>query len=227
MSATADRIRRNLDQVRATIAGAAERSGRRPEAVRLVAVTKAVSPEEAAVLVEGGVSDLGENRLEHAQSLMQRLSGVRWHMIGQVQRRKARDVAARFDVVHSVDRTRLAEALDARCAEAGRRLKVFLEVNVSGEEAKAGMAPEELPAVLEAVSALEHLSVEGLMTMAPLMKDPAAARPVFAALRELAERHKLPGLSMGMSNDYQVAVEEGATEVRIGTALFKESPDAA
>jgi hypothetical protein len=152
---------------------------------------------------------------------MERVSDVHWHMIGQVQRRKARDVVARFDCIHAVDRLKLAQSLDARCAETGRQMQVFVEVNVSGEEAKAGLPPEQLPEALAAIRGLKHLDVEGLMTMAPLVDDPEATRPVFSALRRLAGEHGLPRLSMGMTNDFEVAVEEGATDVRIGTALFK------
>lgn len=216
------RIARNLEEVRARIAASAERAGRGPADVRLVAVTKAVGVEEARVLADLGVTDLGENRVPGAQEKIGAVGrGVRWHMIGNVQRRKARDVAALFDTVDSVDRLSLAEALDQRCAEQGRELDVLLEVNVSGEEAKHGFAPGNVAEALRRMAQLQRLHVRGLMTMAPFVDDPETVRPVFSHLRRLADELGLPEVSMGMTNDFEVAVEEGATQVRIGTALFK------
>ena len=141
-------------------------------------------------------------------------------MVGHVQRRKVREVVELFDRVDSVDRLVLAESLDRVCGEAGKVMPVLLEVNVSGEAAKGGFTPEALPEALDRIREMSHLRVEGLMTMAPLVDDAELTRPVFAGLRELAERCGLKKLSMGMTNDYEVAVEEGATQVRIGTAFF-------
>lgn len=209
--------------MRERIAAAAGRSGRPADAVTLVAVTKSVGPDEVRILHDLGVRDFGENRVEKAGERMAALEGqpARWHMIGTVQRRKARDVAARFDWVHSIDRVEVGERLDRSAAEADRILEGFVQVNVSGEASKHGFCPETLPEALEALAKLPHLRIRGLMTMAPFVEDPEAARPVFASLRELAQRHGLAELSMGMTNDYAVAIEEGATHVRIGTALFK------
>ena len=148
-------------------------------------------------------------------------AGPTWHMIGNIQRRKARDVVLAFHRVDAVDRLSLAETLEQRCAEAGKQLPILVEVNVSGEEAKHGFVPANLGDALANIRAMEHLRVEGLMTMAPLAADAEAARPVFSALRELADRFDLKTLSMGMTNDFEAAIEEGATEVRIGSALFK------
>jgi len=218
-----ERLGRNLAEIRERIARAAERSGRAAEAVRLVAVTKTVGLEEIRALLALGVRDLGENRPELAQSKIAAIGpegGACWHMIGSVQRRKARDVAALFDTVDSVDRLELAETLDARCGELGRRLPILIEVNVSGENSKHGFAPDSVDEALARLRRLAHLDVRGLMTMAPFEEDAELVRPVFGALRQIAARHGLPELSMGMSNDYEVAVEEGATQVRIGTALF-------
>jgi len=146
---------------------------------------------------------------------------VCWHMVGSVQRRKAKDVVALFHRVDSVDRLELAEALDRRCEELGKRLlPILIEVNVSGEASKHGFEPADLEAAVQCIARLSHLKLEGLMTMAPLVDDPETVRPVFARLRQAAQRFGLAELSMGMTNDFEVAIEEGATEVRIGTALF-------
>lgn len=215
-------IERNLNRIRERMAAAAHRAGRNPESVRLVAVTKSVGIEEIRTLADLGVTDFGENRTDVARAKMQAVDRpVRWHMIGSVQRRKARDVAALFDYVHSVDRLELGEALERAAAERGRALDALVEINVSGEESKHGLPPESVAGALEALARLPHLRIRGLMTMAPLVEDPEAARPVFRSLRRIADEAGLTELSMGMSNDYEVAVEEGSTWVRIGTALFQ------
>lgn len=216
------RIGRNLYEIRARIDIAARLSGRYGSDVRLVAVTKTVGPDEIAALADLGVNEFGENRIEHAAAKIAAFagSGVRWHMVGSVQRRKARDVAQLFDYVDSVDRIEVAEILNRRCEEFDRTLTVLIEVNVSGENTKHGFCPEHLGAGLDYIRRLPRLRVEGLMTMAPLVDDPETVRPVFRRLRELAARYGLTELSMGMSQDYEVAIQEGATQVRIGTALF-------
>ncbi len=218
-----DVIRANLARIRARMDAAAARVGRFPGDIRLIPVTKSVGENEARILVELGCVELAENRVDAALPKIQALGGrVRWHMIGHVQRRKARDVAAHFDRVDSVDGIELAEALEQRCAALGKSLPVLIEVNVSGEASKGGFTPEaagEAAAIIR--DRMPHLAVEGLMTMAPLVDDPEAARPVFAGLRELAGSLGLKALSMGMTNDFEVAIEEGATEVRIGTAIFE------
>ncbi|NIA14900.1 MAG: YggS family pyridoxal phosphate-dependent enzyme [Nitrospiraceae bacterium] len=222
MSGLREKIGRNLESVLQRIEQAAQRAGRSAQDVRLVAVTKTVGIEEVRILCEMGVTDLGENRLEVAAPKIENFEGEAiWHMIGSIQRRKARDVAALFDRADSIDRLELAEALNRRCEALGKRLPVLLEVNVSGETQKHGFRPEELGSTLEAMAALEHLDVQGTMTMAPFVADPELTRPVFASLRELTEKAGLTELSMGMTNDFEVAVEEGATQVRIGTALFE------
>ena len=213
-------IAANLSRVLERVCSAAERAGRNPRDVRLIAVTKSVGIEEARSLWELGVSELGENRAEHAREKVEALPEARWHMIGSCQRRKAPGVVALFPHVDSVDRIELAEALERRCEEQDKMLRVLLEVNVSGETAKHGFAPRQVEGALTAMRLFDRLSVEGLMTMAPLAADAEAARPVFAALRRLAADLGLRELSMGMTNDFEVAIEEGATQVRIGTALF-------
>jgi len=216
-----DVTERNLEEVRRRISEAASRAGRAPDSIRLVAVVKTVGIEEIRTLLELGVTDVGENRVEGARLKVEAVgSKARWHMIGTVQRRKAGDIAALFDCVDSVDRIESAEAIDLKCAERGKVMPVLLEVNVSGEASKHGFTPAELPAALERIELLPCVRVEGLMTMAPLVDDPEEVRPVFAGLRKLAEPLGLSELSMGMSNDFDVAIEEGATQVRIGTALF-------
>ena len=215
-------IAANLARVQKQIAAAADRAGRDPSEVTVVAVSKTRTPDEIRAAWRAGVRHIGENRVEEAEAKRPQLdlAGVTWHMIGSVQRRKAKDVARLFNCVDSVDRYELAEALDKRCEARDRPMPVLIEVNVSGEAAKHGYEPDELDQVLERVGDLRHLQVEGLMTMAPFVPDPEMTRPVFAGLRRLAERVGLSELSMGMSNDFEVAIEEGATQVRIGSLLF-------
>jgi len=216
------RIERSVFSIRQRIAAAAERVGRRAGEVCLVAVTKTVGPEEIAVLRELGIMDFGENRVEQIRPKLEQIgTSVCWHMIGSIQRRKARDVAAFFDTVDSVDRVELAEVLQRRCEELDKRLRVLLEVNVSGETQKHGFNPESLGSVLGVLKGFDRLMVEGLMTMAPLDAPEVVLRSVFRGLRQLAEAHGLRELSMGMTDDFEIAIEEGATQVRIGRALFE------
>ncbi len=223
-----------LERVRQRIHQACQRSGRPPEAVTLVCVTKGVAIETIREAVAVGVSDLGENRVQDAATKMSQLasSSVRWHLIGHLQRNKAKDAAALFGLIHSVDSLALAEALERHAVNRGAGhslLGVLLQVNVSGEATKFGCAPDEVPALARALRGLSHLRWEGLMTIAPFVEDPHAARPVFRRLRELrdalAADFSLPAsslkLSMGMSQDFEVAIEEGADLVRIGTAIFQ------
>ncbi len=215
------RIAANLDAVNARIAAAAHRVGRAPEDICLVPITKTVGVEEAEALSRLGITALGENRTDVAREKIEVLGhAVRWHMIGNVQRRKAKDVAALFDVVDAVDRVALAEALQRRCDQAGRELTALAEVNVSGEEAKHGFAPEALETALRDMRPLDRLRIEGLMTMAPLGADEPTIRRIFRRLKELADGLGLREVSMGMTNDFEIAVEEGATQLRIGRALF-------
>jgi len=232
MNPAPERLLANLREVRDRIAQAARRSGRPPDAVRLVAVTKAVPPGTIRLLLDAGQADIGEN---HAQQLRDRaaeLEGapVRWHMIGRLQRNKVKYVVPVAAMIHSVDSLRLAEEISKRAQAAGARATCLVEVNVSGEEAKGGLVPADVPRVADAIAALPALDLVGLMTMAPLADDPETVRPVFAALRECLARVNreaaaLPAplreLSMGMTQDYEAAVEEGATIVRVGTALFR------
>ena len=212
------RVGANLERVHSAIRAAAERAGRDPATVQLVAVSKTVPVEEIRVALAAGQRTFGENRVQEALPKIAALaaSAARWHMVGRLQTNKAK-FAGRFDMLESVDSLRLAHALDRHLE---RPLPVLLEVNVAGEAAKAGFDPQAAPAALTALRALSHLEVEGLMTVAPLVDDPEALRPLFRRLRELRDRLGLVELSMGMSNDFAVAVEEGATIVRIGRAIF-------
>jgi pyridoxal phosphate enzyme (YggS family) len=216
-----------LAAVRARIASAARRAGRDPAAVRLIAATKTVAAPRVAEIVALGVRDLGENRVQEAVGKAAGLPpDVRWHLIGHLQTNKAARAASLFDVVHSVDSERVAEALSARRPEEMAPLEVLIEVELTGIAGHTGLAPERLAEV----ASMPRLRLQGLMTMAPWVSELEAARPTFARLRtlrdELEQRlgRQLPELSMGMSNDFEVAVEEGATMVRTGTALFGERP---
>jgi pyridoxal phosphate enzyme (YggS family) len=216
---TAQALGERLNAVRERIARAAERAHRDPQTILLLAVTKvfpATVIEEAYAL---GLREFGENyvqELEGKYGQVHNLEGVRFHLIGHLQSNKSGKAAELFDVVQTVDSAKLAR----RLSDAGRSLEVMLEVKLAPEEAKSGAAPEELPDLIAAVQALARLRLTGLMTMPPWSDDSEASRPYFRRLRELAERHGLPQLSMGMSGDLEVAIEEGSTCVRVGTALF-------
>ena len=227
-------IARNLEKVREKIARAAARAGRSAEDVTLVAVTKGVPPDLVREAVEAGVTDVGENRVQEGAAKRSVLDPtcpeLVWHFIGHLQTNKAARASRLFDLIHSVDRRRVAEALSRAWMRGGRPepLKVLVQVNASGEETKFGVPPEAAADLVREVCRLPGLEVMGLMTMAPLTDDPEETRPVFRRVRRLAreiERLGLPGvsmelLSMGMSQDYEVAVSEGANVVRIGTAIF-------
>lgn len=217
-----------LPEVRSRIDAACRRAGRDPSEVRLVAVTKGHGVEEIErrVLAHGCL-DLGENRVQEwrdkAEALAER--GVRWHLVGNLQRNKVKYLEG-VALVHSLSSARLADELQRQAERRGWSFDALIEVNVAGEESKHGVAPEEAEALLRHAEALPHVRVRGLMTMAPYAADPEEARPTFRKLRELRDTLGLVELSMGMSGDFEVAVEEGATLVRVGSALFEEDrPD--
>ena len=226
---------KNLAAVRERIAAAARRAGRCPEEIALMAVSKTFPPEIIREAYHAGQRLFGENRVqEFADKLgaLQELAGAEWHLIGHLQTNKAAKAAELFSAVDSVDSLRLAERLNAAAEKAGKRLPALIEINVGGEAAKSGVAPDsaELDRLLAATPQLTALQFRGLMTIPPFTDDPQQARPYFRRLRELrdqiAARH-LPGvnlnvLSMGMSHDFEVAIEEGSTCVRVGTAIFGE-----
>jgi pyridoxal phosphate enzyme (YggS family) len=222
----ADNVSRVLDNMRS----AALRSGRGPDSVRLVAATKSVSVDRISEALTAGVTILGENRLQEALPKIERLGheAVAWHFIGRLQRRKVKAVVGRFALIHSVDSIELAQEIDRRAEEAGIRQAVLLEVNIAGETTKGGFASQTMDEACERVGVLSHVTVKGLMTIPPLDPDLVRTRQYFRQLRELAQSLTRSGwvtinmdeLSMGMSADYPVAVEEGATLVRVGTAIF-------
>jgi pyridoxal phosphate enzyme (YggS family) len=225
---TAIDISANLAGVRERIAEAARRAGRREDAVLLVAVSKTVDVDGVRAAVAAGVPALGENRVQEAREKIAAIGRPRpWHLIGHLQTNKVRDALECFDLIQSVDRLPLAEALSSRAAQAGRRADVLVQVNVGAEPQKGGIRPEDLRAGLEAMAALPGLRIRGLMTIPPLPKGPEDSRPHYRQMSKLLEAARgwgLPGelteLSMGMSGDFEVGVEEGATIVRVGTAIF-------
>lgn len=210
--------------VRARIEAACRRAGRDPSSVRLVAVTKGHGDEEIRRrILDEGVLHLGENRVQEWRDKAAALpSEVHWHFVGSLQRNKVKYLAdGKVALVHSLDSRRLADAMDLHGGRRGHRFRALVEVDLAGEETKGGIAADEVAALLDHCAPLAHVEVVGLMAMAPFTDDPERTRPVFAALRELADRFGLAERSMGMSRDLEVAVEEGATIVRVGTALFE------
>jgi len=226
-------IAANLARVKERIAAAALRAGRRPESVKLVGVTKTVDSPRVELAVQAGLEILGENYVQEAREKISRFQGrVRWHFIGRLQSNKAKHAVQLFDLIHTVDSLKLAEELDRRAAAIGLVVPVLVQVNLAAEVTKGGVRVEKVRALVEQAAGLDHLRIRGLMTMPPYFDDPEQARPYFRRLRELSEEIAalvLPGaemteLSMGMSGDFEAAVEEGATLVRVGTAIFGARP---
>ncbi|MFH0881115.1 MAG: YggS family pyridoxal phosphate-dependent enzyme [Lentisphaerota bacterium] len=218
-----------LDRVKKRMEEACARAGRPLEDVRLVAVSKTMGPDQVREAVDCGLRLFGENKVQEAQAKIPRCPGqLVWHMIGHLQRNKAALAVELFDMIHSVDSLKLLTAIDRLAAEAGKRMPVLLEVNVSGEGSKYGLQPSAVPDLLREGNNLQCVTILGLMTMPPFTEDPEKARPHFRRLRELRDEWSsslnlpLPELSMGMTHDFEVAIEEGATYVRVGTALFGE-----
>ena len=222
------RVSANLADVQRRIAAACARAGRDPAAVTLVGVTKTVPVPVIRAALDAGLAVLGENRVQEALPKLDELPGARWHFIGALQRNKARRVAERFELIHSIDSLRLGEALVRIGEELGRPVRALVEVNVGGEASKAGIEPEELEPLLRGLAGRPGLAIRGLMAVPPPVDDPGQARPYFRRLAELARAAAalgLPGvamdeLSMGMTHDFEVAIEEGATFVRVGTGIF-------
>lgn len=214
-------IERNLKEVEGRIAQAAQRVGRSPDEVTIVAVTKQVAPQAIEAAIKAGIRHIGENRVQEAKEKIRLLSALElyptWHMVGHLQTNKVKTAVEIFDIIHSIDSLRLAQLVSQR---ADKTLPVLLQVNISGEETKSGFSVAELPKALDEVARLPRLEVKGLMTIAPLVQDAEEVRPIFRRLRELRDSLGLEHLSMGMSDDFEVAVEEGATMVRIGRAIF-------
>jgi hypothetical protein len=225
-------LRARLARVRERIARAAGRAGRDPAAIRLVAVSKTFSAQIVRAAAAAGQTDFGENKVQEALPKMDetRDLGLTWHLVGHLQSNKARKAAGRFDVIHSIEQPGLVGRLDKAAAAAGRTLDLLVQVDLAGEQTKHGATPETVMAILDAGRSCKAVRISGLMILPPEVADPEAARPYFSALRTLrdslvaqgADRAQLAELSMGMSHDFEVAVEEGATMVRIGSAIFGE-----
>jgi PLP dependent protein len=228
----ADAIAGHVREVLERISRAATRAGRRPETIRLVAVTKSVPVERIRPAVAAGARICGENRLQEALPKIEALGGhdLRWHFIGRLQRRKVKAVVGKFELIHSVDSVELAAEIDRRAGEAGLQQGVLLEINVGREATKTGFSPDDAADAVTALDAMPNLAVRGLMAIPPPAQPASPVRQYFQVLHELASslasphlrRVRMEELSMGMSQDFEVAVEEGATMVRIGTAIFGE-----
>ncbi|HCP06554.1 MAG TPA: YggS family pyridoxal phosphate-dependent enzyme [Verrucomicrobiales bacterium] len=217
----------NYHSIQKQILLSAEKAGRKSDAVRLVAVSKKMDSEKIRVVWRLGHRLFGENRVQEARVKIPEMPvGGEWHFIGGLQTNKAKDAVECFDVIESVDRVDLAQELEKRLAAAGKKMRVMLEINVGGEAAKHGCPPETAVELFQGVRTCSRLEVIGLMAIPPFREDPEQARPFFVALRQIRDRLQdsegvaLPELSMGMSHDFSVAIQEGATLVRIGTALF-------
>lgn len=221
----------NLISIQSRIEAACRRAGRDPASVELMAVTKGHSPEMIGEAASLGLTLFGESKIQEAKGKLPLCPGsAHWHMIGHLQTNKCRDAIQLFEMIHSVDSLHLAEELNRRAEQASRSPRILLEVNLAGEASKFGYSPERLLAELEQINSLPRLEVHGLMTIAPWTENPDKVRPVFNRLKKLKERCEailgapLPHLSMGMTGDFEVAIEEGATIVRIGSALFGPRP---
>jgi pyridoxal phosphate enzyme (YggS family) len=228
-----DELRERLLGVQRRIALSAERTGRNAEEVRLIAVSKTHPSETVSRAIAAGATDLGENRVQEADAKIAEVGRdrARWHLIGHLQSNKARRAVSLFNLIHSLDSLELARRLDRLCAEEGREsLPVLIQVDLAGEETKSGASEEDLEPLVEAVMKSEHLVLKGFMTLPPFFDEPEEVRPFFRRLRELRDLYQTRGafntergeLSMGMSHDFEVAIEEGATMVRVGTAIFGE-----
>lgn len=227
-----EEIKDRLARVSERIARAAERAGRRAEDVTLIAVSKTFDSATIQRAVDAGARDLGENRVQEAASKIEQVkgAGLRWHLIGHLQSNKARLAVSMFDVIHTIDSAPLARKLDRLASEAGRRIMALVQVDLAHEPTKSGADEAELPAVIEALDSASNLEVKGLMTLPPFFDEPEKTRIYFRRLKRLLDglnnergsARKLTELSMGMSHDFETAIEEGATMVRVGTAIFGE-----
>ena len=228
------KIAENLARIKTQMVEACLRSGRNPAGVRLIGVTKTVSTDRIREGVLAGISLLGENYVQEAREKREILGDldIEWHFIGHLQSNKAKTAVEYFDWIHTLDRLKLARELDRHAQKSGKQIPVLIQVNVGDETTKSGVSPEEASSLFESVLPLDGLMIRGLMTLPPYLEDPEGVRPYFRQLRQILERVRdssprpgeLTELSMGMSHDFQVAIEEGATLIRVGTALFGERP---
>jgi len=220
-------LNNNYQKVLAEIRQAATEAGRDPGTVKLIAVTKVATLEQLLEAAALGIRDFGANRVQDAAEQVKSLPEVRWHFIGHLQTNKVKDVLPVYTMIHTLDRVSLAKKLQQVAERFDCTAEAMIQVNVAGEESKFGLTPEELPGFIEQLGSFDRIKVQGLMTMAPYVEDPEEVRPYFRRLRLLRDENavegfKLSELSMGMTNDFKVAIEEGATMVRIGSALFAE-----
>ena len=225
-------MKQRLEQVKERIRQAAESCGRDADSVRLVAVSKTIAADIVKKAIEAGATILGENYVQEARDKFKALAQyqVSWHFIGHLQSNKAKYAVRLFDLIHSVDSLKLARELDKQAAKVDKTQQILVQVNISGEDTKSGISADEAPGLIAEIGRLKNIAVKGLMTMPPYFYQPEKVRPFFAALRELRDRIKehtppnvsLDELSMGMTGDFEVAIKEGATLVRIGTAIFGE-----
>lgn len=233
VSTAQEQLAARLTAVRGRMAAAANACGRKPEEVKLIAISKTHPAPVIRTLIELGASDLGENRVQEAEEKIAEIGGehVRWHLVGHLQANKARRAVNLFEVIHSLDSLDLAQRLDRLCGEEGReKLPVLIQVDLGHEETKSGIDESELTQMVEGLKSLTHLELIGLMTLPPFFDDTEQSRPFFRRLRELRDELESRGafggrkgeLSMGMTHDFEVAIQEGATMVRIGTAIFGE-----
>ncbi len=222
-------IKSNLDNVFQRIKTAAEKSGRKPEDIKVIAVTKTIATERINNVYEYGLRDMGENRVQELMEKYDKLpEDCKWHLIGHLQTNKVKYIIDKVEMIHSVDSLELAKEINTRAARHSRKVDILLQVNVSGEESKFGIKPEQVDDYVDLISKMENISLRGLMTVAPYAQNPQDIRPVFRNLyniyidikRKRIDNVNMDYLSMGMSNDYEVAIEEGSNLVRIGTSIF-------
>lgn len=224
-------IRENIRRIQDDIASVCQRIGKNPQEITLVAITKNASASQIQEALDNGITDIGENRIQEAQEKYKGISGARFHLVGHLQTNKIKPALEIFDLIHSLDSIHLAQEIEKIAAKSEKKIQCLIQVNVSGENTKFGVSEKELDSLLEEVSTLRHIQVKGLMTIAPLVDDAEAARPHFRRLRllkESIEKQSLPNiemkyLSMGMTNDYRVAIEEGSNMLRIGRAIFENT----
>ncbi len=222
-------IKENLDQIHSAVNQACDRSGRRPDDIQLVAVTKTVEADVMNAAVEFGVNIVGENRVQEIRRKFDDVQkGPKWHLIGHLQTNKVKYIIDKVDMIHSVDSFRLAEEISKRAEKADRQIEILLQVNVAGEDQKFGVEPNQLEPLIHEIQSLNGVKIKGLMLIAPYADDPEDVRPVFRRLKEIFDDLKnkeyknvdLQYLSMGMTNDFEVAIEEGANFIRVGSGIF-------
>ena len=215
-------IKGNIEYINKLKTEAAERAGRNPEDVLLIAVTKLHSPEEINQAIDAGITDIGENKVQEILDKYDRVKPVRWHLIGHLQTNKVKYIIDKVDLIHSVDSVKLAREIEKRAASADKTMDILIQVNSAEEESKFGVGVEETESLIAEIrETCPHINIKGLMCIAPLEDDPEDARPFFGMVKEIFDKHEeFTVLSMGMSNDFQVAIEEGSTAIRVGTAIF-------